>query len=169
MTAPFSHETVFDASGKTAVLAAYFNEQHLAVQDKAAGLSDRMIVEAFEDEAVRKCTWSVRSTRALPVYVRPFVEGGRLAYRESMTWRKADDEIDETIVPQVLGGRVLIESLYQLGDVAPGKVRRRFAGTVTVNLSLLSGKIERAIVAEIEKGIPLMTECTRNWLVQSGA
>jgi hypothetical protein len=164
VTTPFSHETEFAASGKTAVLAAYFNEEHLAVQDKAAGLCDRTIVEAFEDDAVRKCTWSVRSTRVLPIYVRPFVEGGRLTYRESMTWRKAADEIDESIVPQVLGGRVVIESLYQLSDRAPGKVCRRFAGTVTVNLSLLSGKIERAIVAEIEKGIPLMTECTRSWL-----
>jgi hypothetical protein len=164
----FSYETIFEASGKTAVLAAYFDDDHLATQDKAAQLCDRKVVESHEDAAVRKCTWSVRSLRPVPMFVRPFVEGGRVGYLEAMTWRKADDEIDLSIVPQILGGRVQISAVYQLADVAPGKVRRRYRGSITVNVKLLSGKIERAIAAEMEKGIPLMTECTQNWLKRAG-
>jgi hypothetical protein len=164
----FSYETVFAASGKTAVLAAYFDDDHLATQDKVAELCDREVVESADDAAMRKCTWSVRSQRPLPVFVRPFVEGGRLSYLEAMTWRKADDEIDLSIVPQILGGRVQINAVYQLTDVGPGKVRRRYRGSITVNVKLLSGKIERAIAAEIEKGMPMMTECTQNWLKRSG-
>jgi hypothetical protein len=163
----FSYETIFDASSKTAVLAAYFNDDHLATQDKVAELCDRKVVESREDDAVKQCTWSVRSQRPLPVFVRPFVDGGRLTYLESMTWRKADDEIDLSIVPQILGGRVHIDAVYQLADVAPGKVRRRYRGSITVNVKLLSGKIERAIAGEIEKGMPLMTDCTRQWLASA--
>ncbi len=168
MSTSFSYETVFDASGKTAVLAAYFNDEHLAVQDKVAELCDRKVVESHEDARVRACKWSVRSLRPLPVFVRPFVDGGRLSYIESMTWRKADDEIDMTITPQILGGRVQIAAVYHLSDVGPGKVRRRYAGSITVNVSLLSGKIERAIAAEVEKGMPQMTACTQNWLKLAG-
>jgi hypothetical protein len=164
----FSYETVFDASGKTAVLAAYFNDDHLAEQDKVAELCERKIVESREDATVRAATWSVRSLRPLPVFVRPFVEGGRLTYLETMTWRKADDEIDMTIVPQILGGRVQIAAVYKLSDVGPGKVRRQYAGSISVNVSLLSGKIERAIAAEVAKGMPLMTDCTQNWLRRAG-
>jgi hypothetical protein len=164
----FSYETVFEASGKTAVLAAYFNDEHLAAQDKVAELCDRKITESREDAAVRACTWSVRSLRQLPVFVRPFVDGGRLSYLETMTWRKADDEIDMTITPQIAGGRVQISAVYHLADVAPGKVRRRYQGSITVNVSLLSGKIERAIAAEVEKGMAQMTACTQNWLKTAG-
>ena len=165
---PFSYETVFDASGKTAVLAAYFNDDHLATQDQVAALCDRKVIESHEDDAVRSATWSVRSQRPLPLFVRPLVDGGRLSYLETMKWRKADDEIDMTIVPQILGGRVQIAAVYQLADVGPGKVRRRYAGSITVNVKLLSGKIERAIADEVAKGMPLMTECTQNWLRRTG-
>ena len=168
MPTEFSYETIFDASSKTAVLAAYFNDDHLATQDKVAELCDRKVVESREDDAVKHCVWSVRAQRPLPVFVRPFVDGGRLTYLESMTWRKADDEIDMTIVPQILGGRVQIAAVYGLADVGPGKVRRRYRGTITVNVKLLSGKIERAIAGEIEKGMPLMTDCTQRWLRSAG-
>jgi hypothetical protein len=168
VSTPFSYETVFDASSKTAVLAAYFDDDHLATQDKVAQLCERTVVESRDDSAVRSCVWRVRSQRPLPVFVRPFVEGGRLAYLETMTWRRADDEIDMSIVPQILGGRVQIHALYQLADVGPGKVRRRYSGTISVNVKLLSGKIERAIADEIAKSMPMMTECTQRWLTAAG-
>jgi hypothetical protein len=168
VSTPFSYETIFDASGKTAVLAAYFDEDHLATQDQVAALCDRKVVETHDDDAIRTCTWSVRSQRPLPVFVRPFVEGGRVTYLETMKWRKADDEIDLSIVPQILGGRVQIAAVYQLADVAPGKVRRRYAGSITVSVKLLSGKIERSIADEMAKAMPLMTECTQGWLRRAG-
>jgi len=164
MSTEFRHETVFDAPGKDVVLAAYFDADHLAVQDKVAELCDRKVVDAQEDSTVRSCTWSVRSVRPLPVFVRPFVEGGRLTYLETMVWRKADDEIDLTVVPQILGGRVRLTAVYKLSDQAPGKVQRVYKGTINADVKLFSSKIERAIAAEIDKGMPLMAECTRNWL-----
>lgn len=168
MSTEFRYETVFDASSKTCVLAAYFDPDHLATQDEAAELCGRTLVAAHEDAAVRSCTWRVHSLRSLPVFVRPFAQGGRLSYLESMTWRKADDEIDLTIVPQVLGGRVQITALYQLADVAPGKVRRIYQGTIGAQLSLVSGKVERAIAAEFAKSMPVMTACTQRWLLRAG-
>jgi hypothetical protein len=168
LSTEFSYETVFDARSKTAVLAAYFDDDHLATQDKVAQLCNRKVVESHDDDAIRSCTWSVRSERPLPVFVRPFVGGGYLSYVETMRWRKADDEIDMTIIPQVGGGRVQITAVYQLAEVAPGKVRRRYRGSITANVTLLSGKIERAIASEIEKGMPQMTACTQSWLAAAG-
>jgi hypothetical protein len=69
-----------------------------------------------------------------------------------------------TIKPEVLGGRVSIDAVYQLTWVGDGQVKRRYAGTVTVDVRLVSGKIERAIVSEIEAGMPTMTTCTQDWL-----
>ncbi len=168
MATEFRYETVFEASGKDAVLAAYFDDDHLATQDDVASLCERRVIESHDDAALRSCTWSVRAQRSLPLFVRPFVEGGRLSYLEAMRWRKPDDAIDLTVTPQILGGRVQITAEYQLADVAPGKVRRVYAGAIRVELKLVSGKIERAIAAEIEKAMPTMTACTQGWLTRTG-
>jgi len=81
-----------------------------------------------------------------------------------MTWRKADDAIDLTVSPQIAGGRVQLAAIYQLAQVGEGQIRRRYKGQVTVNIPLLSGKIERGIVDAIEKGMPMMFDCTQRWL-----
>jgi hypothetical protein len=169
MSTPFSYETVFEAPSKTAVLRAYFEPDHLAVQDEAGDLCERKVVDSFEDDAVRRCTWRVRANKSLPIYVRPFVEGGQLWYEEAMTWRKADDEIDLTITPQILNGRVQIKAIYALSDVGANQVRRHYHGEIIAKVKLLGGKIERGIASEIDKGMSLMTECTRNWLKHNAA
>jgi hypothetical protein len=108
--------------------------------------------------------WTVRSGASLPLYVRAFVEGGRLVFREQMTWRKRDGEIDMTITPQILGGRVQIAGLYTLTKLGDRSVRRVYKGTITAAVKLLSGKIERGILEEIAKGMPAMAEVTQTWL-----
>jgi hypothetical protein len=166
MSTEFSFENVFQAPSTATILAAYFDPDHLAHQDAVGQLGERTVVEHREDDAQRICTWSVVSLRQLPRFVHPFIEGGRLRYLEWMRWRKAADEIDLTIQPQILGGRVQIAATYQLAQVGEGRVRRRYKGTITANIPLLSGKIERGILAEIEKGMPSMFECTQRWLLE---
>lgn len=164
MTTEFSYETVFRAPSTTSILEAYFNPDHLATQDKVALLGDRTVVSDEDDGKVRKTSWRVVSLNQLPMFVRPFVEGGRLSYIETMTWRRADDEIDMTIQPQVAGGRVQIAATYTLRKVGDGQISRRYKGNVSVAVKLLSGKIERGIIEQIEKGMPMMTACTQGWL-----
>ena len=164
MSTEFSFESVFRAASVKTILEAYFDPDHLATQDKVAELIDRKVIESREDDATKFMSWSVGSLRQLPSFVRPFVGGGRLSYLETMTWRKAANEIDMTIVPQIGGGRVQIAAVYALSPIAEGQVRRRYKGTITANVPLLSGKIERSILKEMEKGMPAMTECTQTWL-----
>lgn len=166
MSTPFSFETIFRAPSVQAVLEAYFDPDHLAAQDAVAKLTDRTVVEERQDDRHRFCTWSVRALTQLPLYARPFVEGGRLAYLETMTWRKPDDEIDLTIKPQILGGRVQIAAVYKLTAAGDGQVKRRYGGTISVDVKLISGKIERGILTEIENGMPTMRDCTQAWLLR---
>lgn len=167
MSTEFSFENVFSVPSVKTILAAYFDPDHLATQDKVADLVDRTVVESREDDATKFMSWNVWSLRPLPGFVKALVDGGRLKYVEAMTWRKADNEIDMTILPQIAGGRVKIAAVYALADVGSGQVRRRYRGSITVNVPLLSGKIERAILAEIEQGMPAMTRCTQAWLNES--
>lgn len=164
MTTDFCFDHVFRAPSTTAVLSAYFDPDHLATQDKVAELGDRVVVESIDDGAVWKATWRVSSHKQIPLIARPFVAGGRLTYLESMTWRRADEAVDLTVTPQILDGRVTMSAVYQLQKIGDNQIHRRYQGSVTVNIKLLSGKIEKAIVAELEKAMPSMAACTQGWL-----
>jgi len=164
MPTAFSYEHVFRAPSTTTILAAYFDPDHLATQDRVAELGDRTVIESLDDGEIWKCTWRVSSGKPLPMFVRPFVKGGRLSYLEAMTWRRKDDAVDLTVTPDILNGRVHINAVYQLKKIGENQIHRRYAGSVTANITLLSGRIERGIVAEFEKSMPMMAGCTQGWL-----
>lgn len=166
MPTPFDFSFVFRAPSTETVLRAYFDADHLAAQDKVAELVERTVLEEHEDDATKTMTWSVRSTRSLPFFVKPFVEGGRLTFKEYQRWRKADDEVDMTVTPQIMGGRFQIAGAYKLKKIGEGQIQRQYAGTITANMSLVSGKIERGILEEFTKGVPAMAECTQKWLTR---
>lgn len=168
MTTEFSYEHVFRAPSTQTILNAYFDPDHLATQDKLAELGDRTVIESHDDGDRWKATWRVTSLKPLPVFVRPFVKGGKLAYLETMTWRRKDDAVDMSVVPDILNGRVQINAVYSLKQIGEGQIHRRYAGSVTVNITLLSGKIERGIVAEFDKSMAAMAQCTQGWLDKRG-
>jgi hypothetical protein len=165
----FRFEHTFRAPSVATVLAAYFDPDHLATQDELAGLTERTVVESEDDGARLRTSWRVAAKQSLPLFVRPFVAGGRLRYVETMTWRRADDAIDLIIRPEVLGGRVQIAAEYKLAQAGEGQVLRRYAGTISVDVRLVSGKIERAIAEKMEQEMPTMAACTQGWLDRTAA
>ena len=141
MATSFSFEHVFRAPSTHAILSAYFDPDHLATQDAEAELTDRVVVEDLDDGTTRKTSWTVRAQKPLPLFVRPFVAGGRLSYREAMIWRKADDAIDLTVTPEILNGRVSVSATYQLSKVGDMQIKRKYSGTINVAISLIAGKV----------------------------
>jgi hypothetical protein len=164
MPVDFAYEHVFRVASVATLVEAYFDPDHLAAQDKLAELGGRVVTGGEDTAAVLSRSWRVTSLKALPLFVRPFVSGGRVAFIEAMTWRRADDAVDVLITPDILGGRVQIAARYQLRAAGDGEVQRRYSGTISVNLKLVSGKIEKAIAAEFDKSMPMMTRCTQDWL-----
>jgi hypothetical protein len=161
---PFSFEYVFRVSSVATLASAYFDPDHLATQDKLAQLGDRVIVENHETETLRKTSWRVTSLRALPMIARPFVSGGRLSFLEMMSWNRATNAIEMSVVPEILGGRVQIAGSYDLSQIAEGQVRRIYKGTITAALTLVGGKIERGILETFTENMPAMAGCTQGWL-----
>ncbi len=162
MPTPFSFDHVFRATAPATILAAYFDPGHLAMQDEVAELEGRTVTETRDDGATLHTTWRVISKRPLPAIARPFV-GSRLAYFEAMTWRRADDAVDLVVTPDILSGRVQIKAIYELKKIPEG-VARRYAGQVTANIALLSGRIERGIVDAFAESMAKMAAVTQKWL-----
>jgi hypothetical protein len=146
------------------VLAAYFDPDHLATQDALAGLIERTVTESIDDGERLRTSWRVAAAEQLPLFMRPFAAGGRLRYLETMTWRRRDDAIDLLVQPEVLGGRVQIAAEYRLTQIGEGQILRRYHGTISVGIRLLSRRIERAIADKMAQSMPAMAACTQGWL-----
>lgn len=158
---PFCLDHVFRAPSIQAVFAAYFDAEHQLEQDRCVAIAERTVVELDDrgDELRRVCR--IVPSRQLPALVKPFVSGP-LHYTETVLWRRAADALAIDIT--MLGGRVVIAGTYRLERVGPAAIHRRYAGEVSVDVALLSARIERGIVAELERSIPRAADCTQAWL-----
>ena len=160
---PFCFEHVFRAPSVDAVLAAYFDPDHQVEQDRAIEITRREVLEHDDGAAEVRRVCRVVPRRQLPALVKPFV-AGPLHYVEQVTWRRQDSVIDFEIRPSLLNGRAQVLGTYRLEPLGPGEVRRIYAGDVSVDLAWLGSRIERGIVAELGKTLPVAAACTQSWL-----
>jgi len=137
----FCFEHVFRAPSTAAVFAAYFAE-----------LGEREVLALEDNGEVLRRTCKV-------------VPRGKPQYIEKVEWRRASDTMTIEIRPSSLfRGRVQIVGTYTLERVGPQAIRRRYAGDVSVDIAVLSGRIEKGIVAELAKEIPISAATTQDWL-----
>jgi hypothetical protein len=162
----FCFEHVFRAPSVGAVFAAYFDPRHAADQDRELDIIERVVLERDETPEQLRRVCRVVPRRQLPVLVRPLVSG-QLHYIETAIWQKRADEIEVEIRPSILSGRATISATYRLSPVSSGLIRRRYEGCVSVDVALISSRIERGIVAEFERSMPLAAACTQAFLDRS--
>lgn len=168
MATQFHFEHVFRAPSIDAVFAAYFDPAHLLHQDKMLDIVERQVLEQVDDGATLRRTCRVVPRRQLPAIVRPFVDGP-LHYLETATWRRRDHEIDIEIWPVLRKkARKTVTALYRLSRLPGGAIHRSYSGTVSVDLALLSSRIERGIIAEFERSMPIAATCTQAFLDRDG-
>lgn len=165
MATPFCFEHVFRAASIEAVFAAYFDPDNVTHQDRVLDIAERTVLELVDSGATLRRTCRVVPRRQLPALVRPFISYP-LHYIETATWRRADDEIDVTIRPSLLknADRPAITALYRLSRLSDGSIHRRYEGVVTVQTPLFSTKIERGIIAEFDRSMPIVAACTQAFL-----
>ncbi|MBA3459467.1 MAG: DUF2505 family protein [Deltaproteobacteria bacterium] len=160
---PFSFQHVFRAPSPAEILAAYWNPGHQLEQDRKIDVIERTVLELSETASELRRTSRIVPRRQLPALVRPLISG-QLHYVETCRWRKHDDEIDIEIRPSILRGRALITALYRLSPAGTGLIQRSYTGSVSVDVALISSRIERGIVAEFERSMPLAAAVTQDWL-----
>ena len=160
----FAHEHVFRAPSIAAVFAAYFDPRHAAEQDRELDIVERVVLELEDTPWQLRRVCRVVPRRQLPALVRPLINGGQLHYIETAIWNKREDQIAVEIQPSILAGRAVISATYRLSPISAGLIRRRYEGSVSVDVALIASRIERGIVAEFERSMPLAAACTQAFL-----
>jgi hypothetical protein len=163
MPTSFSFEHVFRCAGPEVLLAGYFDPDRVRHQDAATGIAAREVLELTDTETGVRRVCRVTPSRQLPAFLRPFVRSG-LDYVEEAEWRRGEPQIELRIRPSLLRGRAEVTATYRLQPEAPGQVRRFYAGQVTVELPVIGGRVERGIVADLEKSLTVAARCTQDYL-----
>ncbi|MCA9676663.1 MAG: DUF2505 domain-containing protein [Kofleriaceae bacterium] len=160
---PFRFEHDFRAASAADVFTAYFDPEHIAEQDRRTEMVRRDVLELEDgpDQLRRVC--KVVPRRQLPAILRPFIPG-ELGFVERLVWHKADDRIDMTIEPSLLGGRTEIIATYALVPAGPGLIRRVYEGHVTVEIRLIGRRIEAAILDDLGRSLEGAAQGTQAWL-----
>lgn len=168
MPTQFCIDHVFRASSFAAVFAAYFNPEVLGDQDRALEVVERTVLEYVDDGTTLKRTSKVVPRRQLPALLRPFASAP-LHFIESATWRRGDPTLEIEIKFPTLRKTPTVRASYRLSRLSDGSIQRRYEGAVTVDIALLSSRIERGIVAEFERSVPVAAACTQAFLDRPSA
>jgi hypothetical protein len=160
---PFHFEHEFRAPSPAKIFEAYFDPALAAEEDRRVDILRREVLELEDTAESLRRVCKVVPRRQLPAVLRPFLPG-ELHYVERLRWIRADDAIEIRIEPSLLGGRVEIASTYRVEQAGAGRVIRVYEGHVSVELRLLGGRVERSIVEDIAKSLPIAAACTQEWL-----
>jgi hypothetical protein len=164
---PFHFEYMFRARDPDAVFEVYFDPEHQAEQDRRVEVVKRETVEDVDGPETRRRTARVSPRRQLPAVLRPLIKGD-LSYDESIVWHKTAHRIEFDIRPRILDGKAQILATYQLHPAGPGKVRRTYDGKATVEVRLIGGRIEKAIIEDLERSLTITAGCTQDYLDRRG-
>jgi hypothetical protein len=167
MATKFHFEHRFRAASTAAVFAAYFDDAHRDEQDQAVDVARREILRDEDTAATRRRVSKVWPRRQLPAVVRAIMKGD-LSYDETIVWVKAADRIDFDIRPTLLDGRARIDAVYQLRVDGPGAIVRSYHGEVEVDVKLVGGRVERAIIADLERSLVTAATVTQTYLDRGG-
>lgn len=163
----FSVEHVFPKVAPVDLLRAFTHREHLAAQDRAGDIERREIVERIDDDTRYHCESWVYPRRKLPALVRPLVRGG-LEVHEKVTWTKTTDTLEIEMHPAILGGRCHIRTQCRI-VADPEGARRLYRGEVTVDVSLIGGRIEKMVAAEISAAMGVAHATTLRWFAERAA
>lgn len=158
----FSFEHVFAGVKPLELLRAFAHPDHQAAQDLAGDVERREIIERVDTDERYRCESWVFPRRKLPALIRPIVRGG-LEVHEVVTWDKRGRELEIAMQPKVLGGRTRIATRCLI-DEDPEGARRYYRGTVTVEVALIGGRVEKMIVEEMGRSMDAAHRTTMRWL-----
>ena len=145
----------------------FFDDAYNAELYRRLQMKERTVLEQKETPEGRSWVVRVIPSRDLPGFMKKIV-GGDFGYIERTTFTRDKNRLDIKIEPTMMKERTRIGGVYTIDPYAPGKLRRTFKGTVTVDLPLVGKKIEGVIIDDMQKSYATAAGVTREWLARGG-
>jgi hypothetical protein len=141
------------------------DEAYQDAVDSNSGLSRELLSERkTARELVRKIRFTPDKT--LPPAMARAVGKDKMSYVQDQRWKLDELKMFWTVVPDVMGDRVRSKGDFQLRALGAEQVERIVTGEITASIPLMGARVEKMVVADIEKGYERTAELTRQWLLE---
>jgi KaiC/GvpD/RAD55 family RecA-like ATPase len=101
--------------------------------------------------------------RELPGAAAALLGARKLVYEQENRWDKSTSTMAWKVIPTILPGKLDARGTFQVVGAGTG-CEQVVDGVISVNVMLVGGQIERAVVAEVEKSYDKMAITCREWL-----
>jgi hypothetical protein len=106
------------------------------------------------------------SERQLPSFVRALLGGRELGYVETTTFDGALRRVEQRVEPTLFADRVRFGGTITIEAIAPGRVRRGYAGSIAVDAPLVGKRIEQSTIKEMQRTHAEAAKVTQGWLLR---
>ena len=144
----------------------FFDDAYNAALNPRVGLRERRFLEMNDTPTHKQWKLKALPERELPGFLRAFVSG-EFGYIETATLDKQANRIECKIEPTMLADKIEIGATYSLEPLPGGKLRRTYAGSVSVKVPLIGKKAEEFIIRDMGASYDKTAAFTNEWLAQN--
>lgn len=126
------------------------------------------VIEDERDEERIARTVRYRSKKQPPALMKPFLPDG-LGYVERATFDCATERFEHAIEPSTMADRTEIRGAITVETVAPRRIRRTYAGTVSIRIPVLGARLEAGTIEQMQKTNDTAAAVTAAWLARRAA
>lgn len=123
----------------------------------------REILEEREEGDVLIRRIRITPDRELPGPAAALLGAKKLVYEQENRWDKAAQVLHWRVIPTILPGKLDAAGTFRV-EAVPGGCEQVVEGDITVNVRLVGGQIEKAVVAEVQKSYDKTAAVSREWL-----
>ncbi|MCA9493192.1 MAG: DUF2505 domain-containing protein [Myxococcales bacterium] len=140
----------------------YWDDDFDAMLRKESAV-ERELLEERDDGDVLVRRVRITPDRELPTPVAKLLGAPKLVYEQENRWDRKNAVLHWKVLPTILPGKLDCRGTFRIQPTATG-CEQVVDGEIKVNVMLVGGQIEKAVVAEIEKSYDRMAAASKEWL-----
>lgn len=133
--------------------------------DEAAEVS-RVVEEEHQTDTGKFRRYRVTQTKDLALAAQKMLRTQRVSYTQVQNYHDNELRIDWEVIPDTLAGKVKIAGFVQIRASGSG-CERVVNGEINVAVPLIGRKIEKHVVANLERSYVRAAEVTGKWLSEN--
>ena len=142
---------------------AFFDDECAREQYDLIGVREFKVLDRHDDGETLVRSVRVNPKRDIPGFMRK-IFGTSLGFVETTTFYRSQGYAETKVVSDLLTKRTRIGGTHRVRELPSGKLVRVFEGHVGIDVPLVGRRIEKFIIADIDKSYAKSTEITQLWL-----
>lgn len=127
---------------------------------------EREVVEERTEGDIELKRLRFTPERELPTPVAKLLGSKRLVYEQENRWNPATKVLRWRVIPTVLPGKLDASGTFTVVERPGDRCEMQVDGDIVVNVRLIGGRIESAVVDEVQKSYDQMAASIREWVQQ---